>query len=103
MARIVRSPLAKRDIVDIIAFTKRRWGADQARTYGALITDALSAIASNPAVGRPRDDIRPGLRSYHVGRRGRPARHVVFYIVDGGKVQIARVLHDAMDFAQHLP
>jgi toxin ParE1/3/4 len=100
---VVRSPLAKRDIVDVIAFTKRRWGSEQARAYGALITEALNALTSNAGLGVLRDDIRPGLRAYHIRQSGRPARHILFYVVaDGGIVRIVRLLHEAMDFTQHL-
>lgn len=103
MARVVRSPLAKSDIVDVIAFTKRRWGAEQARAYGSLINEALVALATDPHRGKARDDIRPGLLAHHIRQPGRPARHIVFYVIaDGSVVRIIRLLHDAMDFALHL-
>ena len=81
MARLVRSPLAKRDIVEVIAFTKRRWGSEQARAYGAPIKEALASIAMDPSVGRRRDDIREGILGFHIRQPGRAARHVLFYVV----------------------
>ncbi len=103
MARVVRSPLAKRDIVDVLAFTRRHWGADQALAYAALIRDAISALAEDAACGRPRDDLRRGLRAYHLRERGQPARHVLFYMQgDDRTVVIVRLLHDSMDFERHL-
>lgn len=104
MARIVRSPLAKRDILEILQFTKERWGIDQAREYSALIREALVAIGTDPSRGKARDDILPGIFAHHISQRGRPARHIVFYrILSKETVEIIRLLHDAMDFVRHLP
>ena len=104
MARLIRSPRARRDIAEVIHYTVERWGLDQAREYANLIEEALVAIATNPVRGQARDDVRPGLRSLHIRQRGRPARHVLFYRTNAaGSVEVVRFLHDAMDFAQHLP
>lgn len=82
MVRIVRSPLAKRDIADVLRFTVERWGKAQARVYRQLIVDALGAIAADPTCA---------------------ARHLVFYrVTAAGVVEIIRFLHDAMDFDRHL-
>lgn len=103
MARVIRSPQAKRDIVGILAYTKRRWGSAQAHTYGELMREALVAIADDPTCGSLREDIRPGILGHHVGQHGR-ARHIIFYrIGPTGLVEIVRVLHDAMDFERHVP
>lgn len=103
MARIVRSPRAKRDIIEALAYTMERWGAEQARKYADLIEEALVVLANDPERGKPRDDVRAGIRAFHIAQRGRPARHIVFYRVRANNVEIVRLLHDAMDFAQHLP
>ena len=102
MARLIRSPRAKRDIVEALKYTHERWGTDQAREYAALIHDALVAIAADPERGKPRDDVRAGIRALHIGQRGRPARHILFYRINAaGIVEIVRLLHDAMDFVKH--
>lgn len=104
MARLIRSPRAKRDIVEVLEYTKERWGKAQAREYGELIREALVAIADDPRRGKSRDDVRPGVLAHHIKQRGRPARHIIFYrIGPTGTVEVVRVLHDAMDFEQHLP
>jgi toxin ParE1/3/4 len=104
MTPLTRSPRVKRDIVDVLKYTKERWGKAQARAYGELIREALSAIAAEPRRGRPRDDVRPGILAYHISQRGRPARHILFYRIGAtGIVEVVRLLHDAMDFEQHLP
>ena len=104
MARIVRSPRAKHDILVVLQFTKERWGINQAREYSALIREALVAIGTDPSLGKARDDILPGIFAHHISQRGRPARHIVFYrIRSKGTVEVIRLLHDAMDFVRHLP
>lgn len=101
--RIVRSELAKRDIADILRFTRDRWGKPQARLYRELIVQALEAIAADPMCGSERFAVRAGLRGYHLKRGGEPARHIVFYRVSSaGDIEVIRVLHDSMDFTRHL-
>jgi len=103
MARVIRAPAARRDILAVIKYTKERWGAVQAREYASLIEEALVAIATEPQRGKSRDDIRPGILAHHIAQRGRSARHIVFYRVNAkGIVEIIRFLHDAMDFARHI-
>jgi len=48
MARMIRSQRAKRDVVEVLEYTKERWGNAQAREYGQLIKQALVAIFGRP-------------------------------------------------------
>ena len=101
MARVFRSPLARRDIVDVLRYTRDRWGKEQAREYRNLIREALNAIAAEPQRGRVRGT-RPGILSYHTKQPGRNA-HILFYrVTTAGTLEIVRFLHDSMDFDQHL-
>jgi len=103
MARLVRSPRAKRDIAGVLAYTKERWGTEQAFAYATLIREALEAITADPGISKGRGELGPGVVAHHIGRRGRPARHVLFYRVSArGTVEIIRFLHDSMDFERHL-
>ncbi|WP_437769026.1 type II toxin-antitoxin system RelE/ParE family toxin [Sorangium sp. So ce764] len=104
MIRIIRSPLAQRDIIKVIKYTRERWGTVQARQYRRLISDALVAIARDPRRGRPYSGVKPGVLGYPIGQPGKPARHVLFYrCTDAGHVAIIRFLHEGMDLRQHLP
>jgi plasmid stabilization system protein ParE len=60
MARLYRSPRAKRDIADVLEYTRDRWGLAQARAYRDLIREALKSIAADPKCGKPRG-ARPGI------------------------------------------
>lgn len=55
------------------------------------LRDTYRLLARNPFLGRARDEVRPGLRSFPVGR------HMVFYYIQTGFVEIARVLHQRQD------
>jgi len=52
---------------------------------------AFFRIAENPQMGRVRDELKAGIRSFPVGR------YVIFYTVGVDSIQIARVLHSARD------
>ena len=104
MARVIRSPRAKQDIVEVIEYTKARWGKAQARAYGQLIKDALAVIARDPQRGKSRSVARPDILALHIRQPGRPARHVLFYRIGAtGTVEVVRFLYDAMDFDRYLP
>jgi toxin ParE1/3/4 len=103
MARLYRSPRARRDIADVLRYTTDRWGKAQAREYRDLINDALKVIAADPDRGKLRG-ARPGILSHHIKQPGRNARHILFYRIGrDGSVEIVRFLHDSMDFDRHLP
>ena len=102
MARVFRSPLAGRDIVDVLRYMRDRWGKEQAREYRNLIREALNAIAAEPQLGQVRGT-RPAILSHHIKQPGRNARHILFYRVSAvGAIEIVRFLHDSMDFDEHL-
>ena len=47
-------------------------------------------------IGKPFDEIYPGLRAYHV------RRHLLFYTIQtNGRPLIVRILHERMDYARH--
>lgn len=104
MVRLVRSPRAKRDIADVLRYTRERWGDDQAVKYRELIRRALQAIGTDPECGTRRFTTLPGVLAYHIARPGQKARHLFFYrVAPGGEIEIIRFLHDSMDFVRHLP
>jgi toxin ParE1/3/4 len=96
MKGYVVSPRAHADIDEIWEYTADRWGIDQAERYVRTLQFAVETIARDPQKGRSCDDIRQGYRKYRVGS------HVPFYRVTPQGVDIVRVLHQRMDFSQHL-
>ena len=71
-------------------YTLRTWGEAQTDRYICQLEDCCQLIADNPALGRPCDQIRPGLRRMEQGN------HVVFYREEPGGILISRILHRRM-------
>lgn len=55
------------------------------------ITDRFFLLANHPYVGRLREDLRPGLRSFPVGE------YVIVYRIEDADVLILHVLHSHRD------
>lgn len=90
------TPAARYDLASIWDFTEERWGARQAESYLNEIRSAIERIADDPHRGRSCDEIREGYRRYSVGR------HILFYVVSAGDVDVIRILHQRMDPERHL-
>ncbi len=89
--RAVLAERARSDLRDILNFTERRWGREQRSTYRRLIRDTASTLASSPSLGRARDDLLPGMRSYPAGS------HLLYYQEAGNELMIVRILHSRQD------
>lgn len=89
-------PAAHRDFRSILAYTISQWGTAQRDEYRAAIDRALETLGANPEIGKAREDLSPGLRSYQV------KQHVIYYRVVGSSVRVLRVLHGKMNAARHL-
>lgn len=88
---------AKEDLVGIAHYTERTWGRDQRKLYLRQLDSAFHALARNPALGQPSDEIKLGYYKHPEGR------HLVFYrLGNNSAIEIIRVLHKRMDVVQHL-
>ena len=90
MARFRFSHRAEADLFNIALYTFRTWGQTQTDRYVRQLEDCCQLLADNPALGRPCDEIRPGLR------RMKQGKHVVFYREEPGGILISRILHQRM-------
>ena len=90
MLVIVKSPRAKADLAELWDYI-----ADDSEARADEFIETLDrkfrTLAERPNIGRARDELATGLRSFPVGR------YVLFYrpIPDG--IEIVRVLHGARD------
>lgn len=90
MRQVRLRPLAEADILDIWDYI-----ASDSPLYADRWLDELDehflVLATQPLMGRARDELAPGVRSFPFGR------YVVFYapLVDG--IDVVRVLHGARD------
>ena len=107
------SDAADRDVDGILWETVRRFGPRQRQRYAGLINAAIGLIAEAPERpgSRPRDELGPGTRSFHIERaaqrRGATA-HVLFYRIEqqhaeeSADILVLRVLHERMDTARYI-
>ena len=90
MPQVTRRPLAETDILEIWDYI-----ADDSLTAADRWVDHLDEqfrmLATQPMMGRARDELAPGVRSFPFGR------YVVFYVPLTNGIDVVRVLHGARD------
>jgi toxin ParE1/3/4 len=88
--KIVLSPAARRDFIDLLRYTGETWGLAQLRAYRDKVDDALQLIGRNPALGHRAPDLPDTHRLYLVGA------HVIVYRDCGASIDVVRILHQRM-------
>lgn len=91
MRRYFLSNLARKDLLEIAAFTEFRWGSAQRDRYMLDLERRLVAITARPASGRQRQELGDKVRSALYGS------HLIIYRPANDGVDILRVLHASMD------
>jgi len=92
MAEVLRARQVHSDLTDIWLYIAR----DNITAADKLL-DTIAAecqrLAEMPDLGRKREDLGPGLRSWPVGR------YLIFYRKTAGGIEVIRVLHGARDLS----
>ena len=91
--KIVWAPKAKQDLRDVWRYYERVASPEIADKLLREIDEAGRRLADEALMWRARDEVMPGLRSVLVHP------YTVFYRVNEGGVEIARVLHERRNFA----
>lgn len=90
MPVVLLRPRARDDITDIWDYI-----ADDSELQADAFVDRLDAkfqlLARQPELGRVREELSPGLRSFPLGR------YVIFYESISDGIAVVRVLHSARD------
>jgi len=96
---------AEQDYVEILQWTIKTFGEDQANNYAETIALAIESLEGGPDIlgARAREDIEPGIRTLHVARQGRAGRHFAVFRAVGSVIDVLRLLHESMDLPRHLP
>lgn len=92
MARVTRRPLAAADIFDIWDHIAADSLAEADRWVDKL-DEKFNLIATQPLMGRAREELFASLRSFPFGR------YVIFYVSIEDGIDVVRVLHGARDIA----
>lgn len=114
MLRYRLSDAAQADVIDILVWTHERFGHAARLRYESLIVAALRDVATQPdrpgSIARP--ELGSGVRSWHLrlsrdhAASGadvvRGPHHFLVYRLQSRRLVVGRILHDAMELAQHL-
>jgi len=83
---------AKADLKSIAAYTQRKWGKDQRKTYLKQFDNAFYMLSSTPELGYKCDFIKLGYRKFPI------FSHIIFYHnISQFEVEFVRILHKRMD------
>lgn len=89
--RYVISDLADQDVLDIALYLARKGGAATSDRFVDRLFATFSLLAQSPLMGRSRDDLSSGIRSFPVGS------YLVLYRLLEDSIEIARVVHGSRD------
>ena len=90
MPIIIKRPRARSDLSEIWNYIAED-NETRADAFVDLIDQKFQALASHPSLGRSRNELEEGLRSFPVGM------YIIFYRVIPAGVEIVRVLHGSRD------
>ena len=90
MPRVLRTPLARADLIEIWNYVADDSPSNADRLLD-LINKQCGTLARFPKMGRARNELSPSLRSFPVGN------YVIFYREVSKGIEIIRVLHGARD------
>jgi toxin ParE1/3/4 len=96
IGRHVLTLRALRDLETIWDDTAERWGHHQAEDYIRQLWRHIELVAARPDLGRSCPEIRTGYSKFPSGS------HVLFYRRSPDGIVIVRILHERMDFIQHI-
>lgn len=95
MSDYILSPRALQDLAHIWDATFDKWGEEQADHYTDLLDLRCSWLAANPLLGKERDEVRKGLRSFPEGQ------HFVFYRVTDDGIEIVGFPYQRQELQQY--
>lgn len=90
MGCVIRTPEVLADLAEIWEYIGAN-NPDAADRWLDTIDDKVKLIAESPYIGRERDELVPGLRSFPVGK------YLLFYRPIAGGIELIRVLHGSRD------
>lgn len=92
MSHVTRTPQARRDAISIW-----QWVADDNPKAADRLLSRFAEIAvllsTKPGMGRAREDLASGLRSFPVGE------YLIFYRPISGGIDIVRIMHGRQDIS----
>ncbi len=90
MGRVTRRPQAAADILEIWDYIAED-DVTAADRWVDRLDETFKLLATQPSMGRAREELAPRVRSFPLGR------YVVFYEPIDAGIDVVRVLHSARD------
>lgn len=91
MAYVVVRPQAERDLIELWRYIAEESTPARADAFLDKLLDKVDVLAGQPGIGRPRDELKPGLRSHPV------ERYLIFYFQIDEGIELVRILHGRRD------
>jgi toxin ParE1/3/4 len=85
--KFVLSKRAESDLRKVKTDSLKKWGEEKTKVYLLHLESRMQWLADNPNLGKSRDEVRTGLRSFPEGK------HVVFYRLGLDCIEVAGVPH----------
>jgi len=90
MTRYILAPSAKRELKEIVRYIAQ-FNPDSARRLKEAIKQQCKLLADFPSMGRSRDELEVGLRSFLV------EDYLIFYRAVSGNIEIVRIVSGYRD------
>jgi toxin ParE1/3/4 len=92
VARVVRRPRARQDLLGIWRYIADESGEVRADKYLRRLNDVITYVAQQPLMGRERPEIQEeGIRSFVA------ESHIIFYVALADSMELVRVIHGSQD------
>jgi len=95
------TPVARADWIAIWQWNATKYGERRADSYMGFLESEIVRLAGSPHLGLVVPEF-PGLRRRLVKRRSRGHGHIVFYRVEGPRLEVIHIFHTAQDWQSKL-
>jgi len=86
--RIILSQDAENEYKNLLYFSYRRWGWEHQQSFRTKFQAGLNTLANAPYIGKSRDDLLPGIRSFPI------SIYVVYYQIIDETLRVIHILSD---------
>ncbi len=93
MKQVLKRPLAEADLEETWDYIAED-SPERASNFLRKLYAKMQILAANPSIGRKRDELLPGLRSFPYGN------YVIFYLPIKNGIEVVRVLQGSRDIEQ---